>query len=81
MGMKLEDLADAYLYLGDLLQLSASYPSPDLFRNDPAYVKELSRRYELMFRGRAFPEASLYVDRSREKFYAPPNSAPPKPRT
>ena len=43
-GMKLEDLADAYLYLGDLDSLAASYPTPEMYKADPDYLREIQRQ-------------------------------------
>ena len=46
-GMRLQDLADAYLYLGPRDSLTRSRPSPNLYRKDQAYLRELMRRREL----------------------------------
>lgn len=78
-GMKLEDLADAYLYLGDLESLTASYPSPEMYKADPDYVREIQRRFELVS-GRKFPVESLLQERKSNKFYTPPSKTPPPPR-
>jgi hypothetical protein len=40
---RLEDLADAFLYLGPIASLTTSTPSPDLYR-DTTYLRELLRR-------------------------------------
>ena len=77
LGMTLEDLADAYLFLGDLESLTASYPTPEMFKADPDYVREIQRRYELMFRGKKFPIESLFQERKSNKFYTPPGKTPP----
>ena len=50
-GAKLEDLADAYLYFGDMESLTASIPTPEMYRADPEYLHELQRRYEMMSGG------------------------------
>ena len=68
LGLKLQDLADAYLYLGDMDALTASVPSPELFANDPDYVKELQRRFGIVNRGGTLPESFFTRVRSR-KFY------------
>jgi len=73
LGMSLEDLADAYLYLGDLESLTSSYPTPEMFQADPEYVREIQRRYELMFRGKKFPVESLFQKRKSNKFHTAPN--------
>jgi len=46
-GTKLQDLANAYLYLGPRDSLTRSRPSPNLYRKDQAYLRELQRRREL----------------------------------
>lgn len=46
-GTNLQDLADAYLYLGPRNSLTRSQPSPNMYRKDPAYLRELQRRREL----------------------------------
>jgi hypothetical protein len=46
-GTRLQDLADAYLYLGPRDSLTRSQPSPNLYREDQAYLRELQRRREL----------------------------------
>ena len=79
-GMKLEDLADAYLYLGDLESLTASHPTPDMYRADPDYLRELQRRFELMSGGRKFPVESLLQERKSNKYYLAPVVSPPPPR-
>jgi hypothetical protein len=67
IGMKLEDLADAILYLGNHDSLTGSYPSPEMYESDPEYVKELERRlgqrfsYENFWRKR---KTNKYFDRS-----------------
>jgi hypothetical protein len=47
---KIEELADAYLYLGPLDSLTTSGPSPQTYQ-DETYVKELKRRH-ILVRGR-----------------------------
>jgi hypothetical protein len=46
-GTKLQDLAHAYLYLGPRDSLTRSHPSPNMYRKDQAYLRELQRRREL----------------------------------
>jgi hypothetical protein len=43
-GTKIEELVDAYLYLGPLDSLTTSVPSPETYQ-DEAYVKELKMRH------------------------------------
>ncbi len=47
-GLKLEDLADALLYLGPIGSLTRSAPSPDMYRGDEDYLLELQRRHEIV---------------------------------
>jgi hypothetical protein len=46
-GLKLKDIADAYLYLGPAASLTEAWP-PRAIYEDPDYVRELERRYPLM---------------------------------
>lgn len=78
-GMKLEDLADGYIYFGDLASLTASYPAAELYRADPDYVRELQRRFELISGGRRFPVESLTPERKSNKYYTP-STPPTRPR-
>lgn len=48
----LEELVDAYLYLGPRASLTISAPNPAVFRGDPAYLAELQRRWTLLWGGR-----------------------------
>jgi hypothetical protein len=80
LGMTLEDLADAYLFLGDLESLTASYPTPEMYKSDPDYLSEIQRRFGMMSGGRKFPVESLLQARKSNKFYSPP-SKPPPPRS
>jgi hypothetical protein len=43
------DLADGYLYLGPRASLTASQPSPALYRGDAEWLAEVQRRHMLMF--------------------------------
>jgi hypothetical protein len=47
-GTKLEELVDAYLYLGPLDSLTTSVPLPETYQ-DEAYVKELKQRYSIVY--------------------------------
>ena len=68
VGLALQDLADAYLYLGDMESLTASVPSPELFANDPDYVRELQRRFAIVNKGGTLPDS--YFTRVRStRFY------------
>lgn len=78
-GMKLEDLADAYLYFGDLEILTASHPTPEMYKAEPEYLRELQRRFELMSGGRRFPVESLLQERKSNRYYTAPLAAPPPP--
>ncbi len=78
-GAKLEDLADAYLYLGDMESLTASIPTPEMYRADPEYLHELQRRYEMMSGGRQFPVETLLKERGSNKYYIGSSSPPPLP--
>jgi len=46
-GTKLEELVDAYLYLGPSDSLTTSVPLPETYQ-DEAYVKELKRRFNVI---------------------------------
>jgi hypothetical protein len=46
-GLKLRDIADAYLYLGPEASLTEARP-PSAIYQDPAYLRELERRYPLV---------------------------------
>jgi len=43
-GLKFEDLADAFLYLGPADSLTRSWPSPESYRADESYLRDLQRR-------------------------------------
>ena len=60
----LEDLADAYLFLGKRATLGISSPPPATYRD--AYVRELQLRHRLLFGrpfdpGQAFPTSDCHV--------------------
>jgi hypothetical protein len=46
-GLKLRDIADAYLYLGPEASLTEARP-PSAIYQEPAYLRELERRYPLV---------------------------------
>ena len=48
--------------------LTASVPPPDLFANDPDYVRELQRRFAIVNNGGTLPDSYFTRVRSR-KFY------------
>jgi hypothetical protein len=76
IGMRLEDLADAILYLGEHDALTGSYPTPEMYESDPEYVKELERRLGDRFRYENFwrkRKTNKYFDRSE-------GPTPPLPR-
>jgi hypothetical protein len=45
----LEDIVDAYLYLGPRAALTLSAPNPAIYRGDPAYLAELQERWRLLW--------------------------------
>jgi hypothetical protein len=47
-GLKLRDIADAYLYLAPEASLTEARP-PGAIYQDPAYLRELERRYPIVF--------------------------------
>lgn len=47
-GLLLKDIADAYLYLGSGASLTEVFP-PSTVYQDPEYVRELERRYPIVF--------------------------------
>jgi hypothetical protein len=47
-GLTLRDIADAYLYLGPEASLTEARP-PGAIYQDPSYVRELARRYPIVF--------------------------------
>lgn len=47
-GLTLRDIADAYLYLGPTAALTEVYPPGAIYR-DPEYIRELERRYPIVF--------------------------------
>lgn len=67
LGLKLQDLADAYLYLGDMESLTASVPTPAFFTANPDYMQELRRRFRLI-NGGELPASYFTRERSR-KYY------------
>lgn len=67
VGLKLQDLADAYLYLGDMESLTASVPTPAFFTANPDYVEELRRRFRLI-NGGELPDSYFSQVRS-PKYY------------
>jgi hypothetical protein len=67
LGLKLQDLADAYLYLGDMESLTASVPTPAFFAANTDYAAELRRRFRLVSGGE-LPESYFTRERSR-KYY------------
>jgi hypothetical protein len=46
-SIRLQDLADAFLYLGPTSALTRSRPSPETFDSD--YLRELDRRYKMIY--------------------------------
>jgi hypothetical protein len=78
-GMKLGDLADAYLYFGDLETLTASNPTPEMYRAEPEYLRELQRRFELVSGGRKFPIEALLQEKKSNRYYTAPLAPPPPP--
>ena len=78
-GTKLEDLADAYIYFGDMESLTASIPAPEMYRADPEYLHELQRRYEMISGGRQFPVETLLKERASNKYYTGSSGPPPLP--
>jgi hypothetical protein len=67
-GTSIEDMADAYLYLGPGDSLTRSLPPPDLYK-DEAYVNELKRRHKL--KGGDFDPAgsiAYIMDESSKKY-------------
>ena len=73
LGLRLQDLADAYLYLGDMESLTASVPPPSFFAANPEYVRELRRRFRLI-NGGELPDSYFTRERSR-KYYQGGNPA------
>jgi hypothetical protein len=74
VGLTLQDLADAYLYLGDMESLTASVPTPAFFSANPDYVEELRRRFRLITGGE-LPDS--YFSRVRSpKYYQGKAPAP-----
>ena len=67
IGLKLQDLADAYLYLGDMESLTAWVPTPAFFTANPDYVEELRRRFRLI-NGGELPDSYFSQVRS-PKYY------------
>jgi len=67
LGLTLQDLADAYLYLGDMESLTASVPTPAFFAANPDYMQELRRRFRLVSGGE-LPDSYFTRERSR-KYY------------
>ena len=67
LGLKLQDLADAYLYLGDLESLTASVPTPAFFAANPDYRQELQRRFRLS-NGGEMPDSYFTRERSRRYY-------------
>jgi hypothetical protein len=67
LGLKLQDLADAYLYMGDMESLTASVPTPAFFAANPDYMQELRRRFRLI-NGGELPDSYFTRGRSR-KYY------------
>jgi hypothetical protein len=67
LGLKLQDLADAYLYMGDMESLTASVPTAAFFAANPDYMQELRRRFRLI-NGGELPDSYFTRDRSR-KYY------------
>ena len=47
-GLELRDIADAYLYLGPADSLTKAWPPSSAYR-DAAYLRELERRYPIVF--------------------------------
>lgn len=77
--MTLEDLADAYLYFGDLNTLTASQPLKEMYETDTIYTKELARRYE-MVSGRKFPMKEFLNEKRDTKYHnSNENEMPPPP--
>ena len=67
LGLTLQDLADAYLYLGPMESLTASTPTPAFFAANPDYVAELKRRFRLV-NGGELPDSYFTRERSG-RFY------------
>lgn len=57
-GLKLRDIADAYLYLGPATSLTEAPPPSALYR-DQAYLRELERRFPIVFGGAALDTRQL----------------------
>ena len=74
LGLRLQDLADAYLYLGDMESLTASVPTPAFFVANPEYVDELRRRFRLISGGE-LPDSYFSRERS-QKYYKGKTPAP-----
>jgi hypothetical protein len=64
VGTKIEELADAYLYLGPSDSLTTSVPSPETYQ-DEAYVKELKRRHSIA-RGRELNPGAFTITLPRK---------------
>jgi hypothetical protein len=67
LGLTLQNLADAYLYLGAMESLTASTPTPAFFAANPDYVAELKRRFRLV-NGGELTDSYFMRERSR-KYY------------
>ena len=59
--------------------LTASIPTPEMYRADPEYLHELQRRYEMMSGGKKFPVESLLKERGSNKYYTGSSGPPPLP--
>jgi hypothetical protein len=59
-GMKFEEFADAYLYLGPSDSLTTSAAPPETYQQDEAYVKELKRRHSIA-RGRELTPGAFTI--------------------
>jgi hypothetical protein len=73
IGMKLEDLADAILYLGKLDSLTVSLPTPEMYESDLEYVKELERRL-----GHKFRYEDFWRKRKTNKYFERPETPIPQ---
>jgi len=67
VGLSLQDIADGYLYLGDMNELTESQPSPELYSSDLKYVGELQRRFKMMT-GQNFPVEHYLKKRDQISF-------------
>jgi len=74
-GKKLEDLIDAYLYLGPQDSWTRSIPAQETYK-DEVYVNEIKRRYKLMNGTEIDPQDFTDIVTSSKQYNAPPKRAP-----